>query len=154
MSTLGEALVLDASVVAKWFKKGEELEEESLALRERVLGSKVRALTSEWLLLEVARAMVKAGLPASKVDEAYTILSEMDRLGFMEAVPVGEVLDASKEVITGLNLHASDSVYLATSIIRGARLVTEDRHLLRGDVVKYARLRGVEIHSLEKVFDF
>jgi predicted nucleic acid-binding protein len=118
-----------------------------------VLSAKVKALTSEWLLLEVARAMVKAGLPAGKVDEAYTILSEMDRLGFMEAVPVGEVLDVSKETIIGLHLYASDSVYLATSIIRGAKLVTEDRHLLRGDVVKYARLRGVEVHSLEKVID-
>jgi predicted nucleic acid-binding protein len=153
MSTPGKALVLDASVVVKWFKKGEGLEEESLALRDRVLSAKVKALTSEWLLLEVARAMVKAGLPAGKVDEAYTILSEMDRLGFMEAVPVGEVLDVSKETIIGLHLYASDSVYLATSIIRGAKLVTEDRHLLRGDVVKYARLRGVEVHSLEKVID-
>jgi len=152
MSTPGEALVLDASVAVKWFKKGERLEEEALALRDLVLGSKVRALTSEWLLLEVARAMVKAGLPVGKVDEAYTILSEMDRLGFMEAVPVGEVLDTSKEVITGLPLHASDSVYLATSIIRGANLVTDDRHLLRSDVVKYARLRGVEVQSLEKAY--
>ena len=141
-------MVLDASVAVKWFKKGERLEGEALALRDRVLGSKITALTSEWLLLEVARAMAKAGFPADKIGEAYSILREMGSLGFMEVVPVGEVLDLAEEAIAGLRLYASDSVYLATSVKRGASLVTDDRHLLRAEVKGYAAERGVRIFSL------
>lgn len=144
-------MVLDASVAVKWFKAGERLEGEAWTLRDMVLGSGVRALTSEWLFLEVVRGMAKAGFPVGKIDEAYMILREMDRLGFMEAVPVGEVVDVAKEAVTGLRLYASDSVYLATSIIRGVSLVTDDRHLLRGEVRKYAHARGVEVFSLDEL---
>ncbi|OGD45473.1 hypothetical protein A3K69_06345 [Candidatus Bathyarchaeota archaeon RBG_16_57_9] len=154
MSTSGDAVVLDASVAVKWFKKGERLEDEALALKDRVFGSGVKALTSEWLLLEVVRAMVKAGLPVGKVAEAYLILREMGRLGFMEAVPVGEVLDLAKDAMMELPLYASDSVYLATSIKRGASLVTDDRHLLRADVVEYGRSRGVEVLGLRELPQF
>jgi predicted nucleic acid-binding protein len=148
MSAPGEAIVLDASVAVKWFKKGERLEGEALALRDRVLGSKVTALTSEWLLLEVARAMAKAGFPTDKIGEAYSILKELDSLGFMEAVPVGEAMDLAEEIIASLLLYASDSVYLATSIMRKASLVTDDRHLLKAEVKEYAAKRGVRIFSL------
>jgi len=149
MGSPGEGLVLDASVAVKWFKAGERLEEEARTIWDMVLGSEMRALTSEWLMLEVVRAIVKAGFPAGKVDETYMVLREMDRLGFLEVMPVGEVLDVAKDSVAGLGLYASDSVYLAASIVRGVNLVTDDRHLLRAEVREYARERGVEVRSLK-----
>ena len=56
---MGETLALAASVVVKWFKEGEKLEREGLALRDGILDGRVSAVTSEWLLLEGVQAMVK-----------------------------------------------------------------------------------------------
>lgn len=145
---MGEALALDASVVVKWFKRGEEREAEAMSLRDGVLGSRVSAVTSEWLFLETVRALVKVGYPHDKIKEVYSTLRELTSLGFIEAVPVGAALDKAVEIEAALSLYASDSVYLATAIIRGAKLVTEDRHLLRDDVVDYAKREGIEILSL------
>lgn len=145
---MDEALVLDASVVVKWFKEGERLEREALALRDGILDGRVSALTSEWLFLEVVRAMVKVGFPAEKIDGAYSALREIASLGFVEAVPVREVLDGAKEIMVTLHLFASDSVYLATAVKRNAALVTEDRHLLRREVREYAEKEDIRVMSL------
>lgn len=150
MSALAEALALDASVVAKWFKKGEEHESEALNLRDNILGSKVSALTSEWFLLEVVRALVKVNYPREKIEEAYSALKEITSLGFIKAVPVGKALEKAKEIEISLSLFASDSVYLATAVINKATLVTEDGHLLKKEVVEYAKKEGIKIVSLRE----
>jgi len=147
-SALGRVFALDASVVAKWFKKGEEHESEALNLRDNILGSKVAALTSEWLLLEVVRALVKVNYSKEKIEEAYSALREITSLGFIEAVPVGKALEKAKEVEIALSLFASDSVYLATAITNNATLITEDRHLLNKMVAEHAKKEGIKIVSL------
>ena len=144
-------MVLDASVVVKWFKEGEDHEGQALALRDRILELKVSAVSSEWLLLEVVRAMVRAEFPGEKVEGAYSALREMVSLGFMELVHVGEVLDGAKNVMMNLSLYASDAVYLATAIHAGASLVAADRHLLRNAVRVYAGSKGVRVLSLEEI---
>lgn len=150
MNVLGEVLALDASVIVKWFKKGEELEQEALNLRDKILGSKVYALTSEWLLLEVVRALAKVNYPRDKIEEAYSTLKEITSLGFIEAVPVRKALDKAKEIEIALSLFASDAVYLATAIINHATLISEDKHLLNRDVVNYAQREGIKIISLKE----
>jgi len=147
---LDNLLALDASVVAKWFKKGEEFEREALSLRDKILGSEIHTVTSEWLLLEVVRALVKVDYPMDKIEEAYSILKEITSLGFIEAVPVGKALDKAKEVEISLSLFASDAVYLATAIINHATLISEDKHLLNRDAVNYAQREGSKIISLKE----
>jgi len=150
MSVLGEVFALDASVVVKWFKKGEDLEQEALSLRDKILESKVDAVSSEWLLLEVVRALVKVNYPRGKIEEAYSTLKEITSLGFIKAVPVGKVLDKAKEIEVALSLFASDAVYLATAIINHATLISEDKHLLNRNVVNYAQREGIKIISLKE----
>jgi predicted nucleic acid-binding protein len=147
---LDNVLALDASVVAKWFKRGEEFEREALNLRDKVLGSKVHAISSEWLLLEVVRALVKVDYPRDKIEEAYAALKEITSLGFIEAVPVGKVLDKAAEIEIALSLFASDSVYLATAIINHATLISEDKHLLNRNVVNYAQKKGIQVITLKE----
>jgi len=147
---LNNLLALDASVVAKWFKKGEEFEREALNLRDKILGSEVHAVTSEWLLLEVVRALVKVNYPRDKIEEAYSTLKEITSLGFIEAVPIREVLDKSVEIEIALSLFASDAVYLATAIINHATLISEDKHLLNRDVMNYAQTEGIRIVNLKE----
>jgi len=147
---LGEVFALDASIVVKWFKRGEEFEREALSLRDKILGSKVSAVTSEWLLLEVVHALVKVNYPKEKIEETYATLREITSLGFIDAVPVGETLDKAKEVEVVLSLFTSDAVYLAAAIINHATLISEDRHLLNMDVANYAQKEGIKIISLKE----
>jgi len=150
MKISDEIIALDASVVTKWFKKGEKHEQEALSLRDKILGSKVYAVTSEWLLLEVVRALVKVNYPRDKVEEAYSILKEITSLGFIEVIPVSKSLDKAKEIEIALSLFASDAVYLATAMINHATLISEDKHLLNRNVVDYAQREGIKIISLEE----
>jgi len=147
---LDEALALDASVIAKWFRKGEEHEREALSLRDKILASQVQAVTSEWLLLEVVRALVEANYPKEKVEEAYFTLKEITSLGFIEAIPVGKTLDEAKDIEITLSLFASDAVYLATAIISHATLITEGKHMLNRNVKSYAQREGIKIISLKE----
>lgn len=153
MSGLDEVFTLDASIVVKWFKKGEELEQEALSLRDKILRSKIYTITSEWLLLEVVRALIKVNYPRNKIEEAYSMLKEITSLGFIEAIPVRKALDKAKDVEIDLSLFASDAIYLATAIINHATLISEDKHLLNKNVMNYAQKEGVKIISLrEKIW--
>mgnify|MGYP001026922826 CR=1 FL=1 len=49
---------VDASVIVKWFKKGEKYEQEALKLRDNVLSTAVSPILSEWVYLEVVRGFV------------------------------------------------------------------------------------------------
>jgi predicted nucleic acid-binding protein len=49
--------------LVKWFKKGEEFDEEATRLREEVLNGSITLTVSERTLLEVARALMKVDFP-------------------------------------------------------------------------------------------
>ena len=77
-------------------------------------------------------------------------MKEITSLGFIEAVPVGKVLDKAAEIEITLSLFASDSVYLATAIINHATLISEDKHLLNRNVVNYAQKKGIQVITLKE----
>ena len=52
---------LDASVVVKWFKKGEQYESEAMAIYGKIRELETEAVTSEWTALEVVRGLTKVG---------------------------------------------------------------------------------------------
>jgi len=66
-----KGFTVDSSVLVKWFKKGEEFDEEATRLREEVLNGLITLTVSEWTLLEVARALMKVNFPREKVYESY-----------------------------------------------------------------------------------
>ncbi|MEM1848419.1 MAG: type II toxin-antitoxin system VapC family toxin [Thermofilaceae archaeon] len=146
-----ERLAVDSSVFVKWFKKGEEYEGEALQLFEDAVSGGLQLVCSEWALLEVARALQKAGFPPDKVEESYLLLKDLVGLGSIELVPVSEVLDLAKTLVVELNLYASDAVHLAAAITRSADLLTEDAHLLRREIIEYAGKRGLRVLQLKSL---
>lgn len=142
-------VVLDASVVVKWFKKGERAEEQALRVREEIFTTKAHAIAPEWLLLEVVRALVKIEYPGEKIEEAYSTLREAASLDLIEVIPIDRVLDRTKDVEIELRLYASDALYLATAITHQADLLTDDKHLLEPRVLEYAERQGIHIVSLK-----
>ncbi|MEM3045014.1 MAG: type II toxin-antitoxin system VapC family toxin [Candidatus Bathyarchaeia archaeon] len=149
---MAELITLDSSIVAKWFRSGEEFEEEALRLRREVLSSKVSASASELLPLEVCRALVKVGYPSGKIREAYATLSEMSELGFLELVPTAMLRDVAKDAMVELNLYVADALTLAAAIINSSDLLTEDRHLLKQEVKRFMGKKGLTVIPLKEIY--
>lgn len=145
-------IVVDSSVIVKWFKKGEELEKEALRLRDDVLSGTVNIVMSEWVYLEVVRGLVKTGFPEDKITQAYNTLREMADLGFMEAAPVSTLLEKAKELEIRLNLYASDAVNLAPALINSMDMLSEDKHLLRRSVEDFMEKLGLKILRLKDFY--
>jgi predicted nucleic acid-binding protein len=136
----------------KWFKKGEEYEREALRLRDETLSSTVNLIICEWVYLEIVRALVKAKYPKAKIVEAYKILREMADLGFINTVPVHEILDKSKDIEMELDLYASDAVNLATAVLSSKNMLTEDKHILQDNVRKYLDKLGLKTIRLKEFY--
>ncbi|MEM3608296.1 MAG: hypothetical protein QW238_05485 [Candidatus Bathyarchaeia archaeon] len=148
---MAELITLDSSIVAKWFRSGEEFEEEALRLRREVLSSKVSASASELLPLEVCRALVKVGYPSGKIREAYATLIEMGELGFLELVPTAMLRDVAKDAMVELNLYVA-ALTLAAAIINSSDLLTEDRHLLKQEVKRFMGKKGLTVIPLKEIY--
>ncbi|HID90883.1 TPA: PIN domain-containing protein [Candidatus Bathyarchaeota archaeon] len=145
-------IAMDSSVIVKWFKKGEESEREALKLRDETLSSAISLTMSEWVYLEVVRGLVKAGFPEAKIIQAYSTLRDMASLGFIETIPVSDLLEKAKEIEIKLRLYASDAVNLAPALMSSADMLTEDRHLLRRSVRDFMGRRGLRILRLKDLY--
>ncbi len=142
----------DSCVIVKWFKEGEGSQEEALRLRDEVLSGSLSLVISEWVYLEVARGLSKVGYPKDRVLKALEVLRKMVDLGFFDLVPVSSVLEQAVRFIIELNMYDSDAVTLASALVRGVDLVSEDRHLLRDRVREAAGKRGIRILSLKEFY--
>ena len=145
-------IAVDSSVIVKWFKKGEEFEEEALKFRDDVFSGSINAVISEWVYLEVVRGLVKIGLQENMIDRAYDTLKEAAYLGFIEVIPVSNLLDEAKKLEIRLRLYASDAVNLATALKNSINMLSEDRHLHRKSVGDYLVKRGLRVFRLKDLY--
>lgn len=145
-------MAVDSSIIVKWFKKGEEFEEEALRIRSDVLSGVINLVISEWVYLEVVRGLVKVGLPEDSIVQAYNTLKEMVNLGFIEAVPISRLLDEAKELEIKLKLYTSDAVNLAPALVNSINMLSEDRHLLRESVRDFMEKLGLKILQLKNIY--
>jgi len=149
-------IVLDASVVVKWFKPQERFAAEAQWLLEQIGAFRIEAAASEWLSLEVVRGLKRAQqeLPEGAILDddihaAYNALESLFRSGALLEIPVSEVKMLTKNAEIALGLYAADALHLATAIYLGARwLVTDDHHLLTDRVRHYAMDAGVRVVTL------
>jgi len=145
-------IAVDSSVIVKWFKKGEEFEEEALKFRDDVFSGSINAVISEWGYLEVVRGLVKIGLQENMIGRAYNTLKEAAYLGFIEVIPVSNLLDEAKKLEVRLRLYASDAVNLATALKNSINMLSEDRHLHRKSVGDYLVKRGLRVFRLKDLY--
>ncbi len=146
-------IVLDASVVVKWFKPQERFAAEAQWLLEQIGAFRIEAAASEWISLEVVRGLKRAQreIPTCAISDedihaAYGALEALFRSGALREIPVSEVKIPTKNAEIALGLYAADALHLATAIYLGARLlVTDDHHLLAEPVRQYAQMAGVRV---------
>jgi len=144
-------VLTDASVLVKWFKKGEEKEAQALILKDAVFAGKITVVVNEYVLLEIIRALKKAGYPQGKIIDTKKFLDDLENLGFIKVIKVCDVRNLAMELIYVLNLYASDALVLATALIEKINLITEDKHLLKKKVIEYASKKGIKVLTLDYV---
>jgi len=101
---------IDASIIVKWFHKGESFDAESHILLEKIIELEHDFIVNEWVLLEVVRALVKAGYTKQKVNDAFDEIIEMMNIGALRKIPVSDVLHLAKSLELNYSLYATDAV--------------------------------------------
>jgi predicted nucleic acid-binding protein len=122
-------LILDTSVVLKWFReKGEEVAE-ARKLREAFLSRRCALGAPDLLLVEVANALT-AGHRASPTEVSETIKTILE-IGLQLFELQFPVLVKAIELASKYGAAVHDTCFLAVAIESGGLLVTADEAFLR-----------------------
>lgn len=122
-------IVLDASVVGKWFLGDEPGGDRAVRLRERVVAGDLVPIAPVHLPLELAAALLRAVRRGRfRAELVGPALATIDAFEIEIANPPGLAGNAA-EVGLALGLHPFDAAYLVVARLRGVPLITADRPL-------------------------
>jgi predicted nucleic acid-binding protein len=118
-------VVLDASVVLKWFhSEGEGHLEDARKLRAQFEAGELRVLAPQLLWLELLNVAARRwGWPQPKLEQLAVTL---EQLGFELLDP--ELLSVAKWAANGLTAY--DAAYLAVAEQAGTQVITNDEQIL------------------------
>ncbi len=134
-----DGFVVDASVVAKWFNKGESNEEEALALRGAWIEGSVDLFSPSLVIYEVCNSIWKN--PNIDRDQASSLAKLAVKL-VPNLVEVGEVESSeSMNLARKSKLTFYDAVYIVLSRYRKCPLISAD-----GDQLEIGKDYTTSIH--------
>ncbi|MGQ4892110.1 MAG: type II toxin-antitoxin system VapC family toxin [Candidatus Njordarchaeia archaeon] len=121
-------MIIDASVVAKWFLKGEEWEKESLKLKEMFEKNEVKLYAPTLILYEVGniiwkRKEIPKDIASKLVNKAFEYLKEI------VLIPTSKIAEMSMKIARKHGITFYDATYVALSDRRKEYLVTADKKL-------------------------
>jgi len=127
-------IIIDASVVVKWFSE-EEYTEKALAIRERIRMGEERVIVPDLLLYELANALkYNPSFDANDVSDALTSIFDMD----LEIVtPIPEIINLAVALAFDYNITVYDAFYIALAKDLELTFITADRRLCE-------RVRGLD----------
>ncbi len=119
-------IILDASVVVKWFSE-EEYTDKALAIRERIRVGEERVLVPDLLLYELANALkYNPSFDANDVSDALTSIFDMD----LDIVtPIPEIINSAVTLAFEHNITVYDASYIALAKEIELTFITADRRL-------------------------
>lgn len=121
-------IVLDASVLIKWFIQ-EHDSEKALQFKEALLRGKADIILPDLALYEILNVLrFKSGVTEKAVK---TVLPAIFNLGLEIITPSQRLLEEALHFSFATELSIYDSVYLALANELGAKLVTADKRLVR-----------------------
>ena len=124
-----DAYVVDASIVAKWFNRGEEFEKESDGLRRAWVNNEIQLDAPAHLPFEVANSIWKnPNISVRKAGSLAKVLVEV-------SPKLHDLTDFLAEQAMSIARRKSvtfcDASYLALAKFLSSRLITVDSHQLR-----------------------
>jgi predicted nucleic acid-binding protein len=119
-------IILDASVVIKWFSE-EEYTDKALEIRERIRMGEERVVVPDLLLYELANALTyNPSFDANDVSDALTSIFDMD----VDIVtPIPEIINSAVTLAFEHNITVYDSSYVALAKELELTFITADRRL-------------------------
>lgn len=120
-------IVVDASVVVKWFHEEEDTKEAE-KLQEQIARGEIRAIVPPLSFYEVANVLtLKAGSAVEEIIAAHHVL---ENLPFQVVEVIHTVLEEAIRIAHQHHLSVYDAVYVALAILSGATLITADKRLV------------------------
>ncbi|WP_290596145.1 MULTISPECIES: type II toxin-antitoxin system VapC family toxin [unclassified Archaeoglobus] len=138
-----EKIVVDASVVVKWFVE-EEKSDEALKIRDAYINGKIKLIAPELIVFEVLNALYYKKL--FSISELKDISEALEAYS-MELYPLrGEYARKTLEVAFENNVTVYDAAYVSLAILKDSVMVTADRKLIDSLRDEY----GVFVRGLEE----
>ena len=122
-------VVLDTSVVVKWFRQGEVLAAPALKLRAAYLDGQIAATVPALLAYELANVLRhKTDLTADQVQDAVQSLFDM---GLEWVLPTSAAVRRATEIAYACETTVYDAAFVALAESLNATYVTADERLAR-----------------------
>jgi predicted nucleic acid-binding protein len=120
-------VVLDTSVVVKWFRQGEILAAPALKLRAAYLDGQIAVFAPALLAYELANVLrYKSDLTADQVQDAVRSLFDM---GLEWALPTSAAMCRAAEIAYACEATIYDAAFVALAESLGAAYITADERL-------------------------
>ena len=134
-------VVLDTSVVIKWFRQGEVLASQALALRDAYLDGAITVLVPSLLVYELANVLrYKEDLTTEQVEEAVQSLFDM---GLEFVPPLNAVMRRAVEIARACETTVYDAAFASLAESLEATFITADERLARKlEALSLVRLLG------------
>jgi predicted nucleic acid-binding protein len=135
------AVVLDTSVVIKWFRQGEVLAGQALALRDAYLDGHIMVSVPSLLAYELANVLhYKKDLTTDQVQQAVQSLFDM---GLEWILPSSAVMRRAIEISRAYDTTVYDAAFAALAESLNAAFVTADERLVRRlEALPFVRFLG------------
>ena len=136
-------LVLDTSVIIKWYRQGEVLAQKALALRTTYLAGEANVSVPSLLVYEVTNVLrYKNDLSTDQVKEAVQSLFDMN----LDIIfPSLLIIDQAVELARTYNITVYDAIFVALAQALSVTFITADERLAQ-------RLAALSfIHFLDEV---
>lgn len=133
-------VVLDTSVIIKWFRQEEVLAEQALALRDAYLKGAVVISVPSLAAYELANVLrYKSDLTTIQVQEAVWSLFEME-LDWLS--PSGEMMRRTVEIARLYETTVYDATFVALAEGLNVPFITADERLVRRLALPFVRFLG------------
>ena len=135
------AVVLDTSVVIKWFRQGEVLADQALALRDAYLDGQIVVSVPSLLAYELTNVLrYKEDLTTDQVQDAVQSLFDM---GLEWVLPSSAVMRRAVEMARAYETTVYDVTFAALAESLKASFVTADERLVRRlEALPFVRFLG------------
>jgi predicted nucleic acid-binding protein len=135
------SVVLDTSVVIKWFRQGEVLAGQALSLRDAYLDGRIEVSVPSLLAYELANVLrYKNDLTTHQVQEAVQSLFDM---GLEWVLLSGAVMRRAVEMARAYETTVYDAAFAALTESLSATFVTADERLVRRlEALPFVRFLG------------